>query len=155
MNGLPACLFYAGDLLSRRHFPETDPAQPKVPHIAVLASAPKTTPDDSAGELGALFASRDDGFFRHTGFLFSAFFLAWLFLFFHRNPELHEFLPGQLLILLLRDDARAKGKSDRRLFRFDLREHELIMDAHRENTMGIDRRAVDAPGSRAREAVLL
>jgi hypothetical protein len=91
---LPACFFYAGNLLSCRHFPETDPAQPEIAHIAALAATPKTAADDPAGKLGALFASRDDGFFGHTAlFLFFAFFLSLLFLFFHRNAKLHKFLP--------------------------------------------------------------
>jgi len=60
MIELPACLFYARYLLARCHFPETDPAQPEIAHKAALAAAPKTTADNPARELGALFASRDD-----------------------------------------------------------------------------------------------
>ena len=93
MIGLPARFFYAGDLLARRHFPETDPAQSEIAHVAVLAAAPKTAPDDSAGKLRALLASRNDGFFRHAVSLFSAFLFAWLFLFFHRDAEFHELFP--------------------------------------------------------------
>jgi hypothetical protein len=52
-------------LLPRRHFPETDPAQPEVAHKSVLAAAPKTATNNSAGKLGAFFTSRNDRFFGH------------------------------------------------------------------------------------------
>jgi len=42
-----------------RHLAEADPAQSEVAHKTMLAAAAKTAPNDPAGKLWALFASRD------------------------------------------------------------------------------------------------
>ncbi len=125
-------------------FPGNNPAQSEVAHETVLTAAAKTAPDDTTGKLGRFFLrAMTDSF----GMVFISFpFLDLLSFLLHRNAELHEFLPGELRIFFLRNDARAERESDRRLFRLDLgRLRRIVMDAYREDAVRVDRCPVDSP----------
>jgi len=63
---LPTCFLYAGDFAPTRQFSETNPAKIKIPNIAALPTAAKTTPHNPRRILWLLSRSGDDRIFSHV-----------------------------------------------------------------------------------------
>jgi hypothetical protein len=59
MEGLPACLGYAGQLTAVCKLAEADAAEIEVAHVAVLAAAAPTATNDTRGKLRRTFRFGD------------------------------------------------------------------------------------------------